>query len=161
MAVLVGCSREEMATSETDDSSPTDGATTQASSESDTPAGLADVLSVSVQGSTWSIEIRSPDTGCDQYASWWEVVRPDQTLVYRRILTHSHVDEQPFVRSGGPVEVSADDEVIVRAYMYPQGYGGQAMRGTASSGFSVDTTLTDDFAPDLAELAPQPEGCAF
>ncbi|MCA9661949.1 MAG: hypothetical protein KC486_26660 [Myxococcales bacterium] len=86
---------------------------------------------------------------------------PSGALVYRRILAHSHVDEQPFTRSGGPVEVGADDEVIVRAHMNPGGYGGQALRGSASGGFSVDATVTAEFAAALETAPPLPDGCAF
>jgi len=70
---------------------------------------LADVLSVEVTGSPnayqFSVKIASPDTGCEQYADWWEVLSEDGQLLYRRILLHSHVNEQPFVRSGGPVNI--------------------------------------------------------
>ncbi|MCB0054175.1 MAG: hypothetical protein KDE24_32035, partial [Caldilinea sp.] len=68
---------------------------------------VADVFGVTVRGDDgayqFSVEIASPDTGCNQYADWWEVLDSDGNLLYRRILTHSHVDEQPFIRSGGPV----------------------------------------------------------
>ena len=80
---------------------------------------FANVLSVQVTGNPgayqFAVEIASPDTGCEQYADWWEVVSQDGQLLYRRILLHSHVDEQPFTRSGGPVEVAADELVYVRA----------------------------------------------
>ncbi len=119
------------------------------------------MLSVSTNGSSWSIEIHSPDLGCSQYADWWEVLTPEGTLIYRRILGHSHVDEQPFVRSGGPVSVGTDDVVIVRAHMNPGGYGGQALRGSAGTGFSPDPSITATFAAGLAGEPPQPSGCAF
>lgn len=135
--------------------STTDASTTEAN------APLADVLSVSVRGTSFSVEIQSPDLGCSHYADWWEVVTPEGELVYRRILAHSHVDEQPFTRSGGPVDVGADDTVIVRAHMSPGGYGGQAMRGSASAGFAVDATITASFAEDLEASEPLPSGCAF
>jgi hypothetical protein len=124
----------------------------------------ADVISVNVTGSPsayqFSVEVASPDTGCDQYADWWEVITEDGQLLYRRILLHSHVNEQPFTRSGGPVEIDADTVVIVRAHMNNSSYGGQAMKGTVDSGFT-EVALSPDFAGSLASEPPQPEGCDF
>lgn len=126
---------------------------------------LADVVAVAVSGSpgayTFAVTVRSPDTGCDRYADWWEVVRPDGALVHRRVLGHSHVDEQPFARSGGPVAIAADDEVIVRAHLNPGGYGGAAMRGSPAVGFAAAPEVGAAFAPDLARVQPLPDGCAF
>jgi len=125
---------------------------------------LADVVSVTTNGSenayTFSVEISSPDTGCEQYADWWEVVTEDGKLIYRRILTHSHVNEQPFTRSGGSVAISADTIVIVRAHMHPDGYGGNAFKGSVNGGFET-IQLKKDFSPKLENADPLPNGCAF
>lgn len=124
----------------------------------------ADVLSVQVSGDPgsyrFSVEIFSPDEGCQQYADWWEVLSPDGELLYRRILTHSHVDEQPFVRSGGPLDIQEDTLVIIRAHMYPSGYGGTAMHGSPQAGFET-VDLPAVFAAQLEGAPPQPQGCAF
>ncbi len=129
-----------------------------------TPAA-ADVTAVTVSGDagrfTFAVTLRSPDVGCARYANWWEVVRPDGTLVYRRILGHSHVKEQPFTRSGGPANIAADEVVIVRAHMHPTGYGGAAFRGSQQSGFQLASDITAGFASALATSPPQPDGCAF
>lgn len=134
-----------------------------AASEPERPP-LADVVSVVVQGQTGALEflvgIESPDTGCKQYADWWEVISTDGKLLYRRILRHSHVDEQPFVRSGGPVEVDPDRVVWVRAHMHPAGYGGTAMKGSVRAGFER-AAPESGFAAELGKTAPLPEGCAF
>jgi hypothetical protein len=125
---------------------------------------LADVISVKVSGEEgayrFSVGISSPDTGCDQYADWWEVISQEGELIYRRILLHSHVEEQPFVRSGGPVSIAADSVVFVRAHMNTGGYGGAAFQGSVQSGFS-ETDPDPDFAAELAEEPPLPEDCAF
>lgn len=124
---------------------------------------LADVTDVSTFGEsgnyTFSVTIESPDTGCNQYAAWWEVISEDGELLYRRILFHSHVDEQPFTRPGGPVPIQADQVVIVRSFMKPQGYGGKAFQGSVTAGFSpVD--LPADFAAEVANQGPQ-ASCEF
>lgn len=127
------------------------------------PRVVADVVSVKVAGEAeayrFDVGIESPDLGCHQYANWWEVLSEDGGLLYRRILGHSHKSEQPFVRSGGPVAIEADRVVLVRAYMHPAGYGGQAFRGSVSTGFAP-TELAASFAPGLAEQPPLPDGCA-
>ncbi|HEY45902.1 MAG TPA: hypothetical protein G4O14_03855 [Anaerolineae bacterium] len=124
----------------------------------------ADVVSLEVTGGpnayTFSVEIASPDKGCHQYVDWWEVLTEEGDLVYRRILTHSHVDEQPFVRSGGPVAIDSDTVVVVRAHMHPGGYGGTAMMGTVNTGFE-EIPFDPDFALEVEDEPPQPTGCAF
>ena len=84
------------------------------------------------------------------------------TLIYRRILGHSHVDEQPFARSGGKVVITANTEVIIRAHMHPTGYGAGkiAMKGSVASGFTV-IDIAAEFGDDLEGVSPQPSGCAF
>lgn len=129
-----------------------------------TAVGNAAVIKVEISGDeneyTFSVTIASPDTGCAQYADWWEVVDLEGNLIYRRILTHSHVDEQPFTRSGGAVAISETTEVVVRAHMNNSGYGSTAQRGSVANGFST-AELDSDFAMALQEQAPLPDGCAF
>ena len=124
----------------------------------------ARVVSVTTSGSennyTFSVGISSPDTGCDQYADWWEVVTENGTLLYRRILAHSHVDEQPFIRSGGTVAINASDIVIIRAHMNTSGYGTDIYKGSINTGFTSDG-VDDDFAQNLETVDPLPGGCAF
>lgn len=123
----------------------------------------ADVVSVTVSGNEnayqFAVSIASPDTGCDQYANWWEVTTTSGDLVYRRILAHSHINEQPFIRSGGPVAIGSNQEVIIRAHMHDAGYGGAVYRGSVSSGFEAEA-LSGDFAAELATAEPLPTGCA-
>lgn len=124
----------------------------------------AQVVSVNVNGSsqnyTFSVGVASPDTGCEQYADWWEVVTIDGNLVYRRILAHSHVTEQPFVRLGGVVAVSENQQLIVRAHMNTLGYGTTVFKGSVNDGFKSET-IASDFAVALENQAPLPENCAF
>ena len=129
---------------------------------------LADVQNVSISGVegayTFAVTVSSPDTGCDQYADWWEVLTTEGELLYRRILLHSHVlplFPQPFIREGGPVPVQSQQIVIVRAHMSTVGYGGAAMRGSVESGFEPAPYITEDFAPEVEPQDPLPRFCLF
>ena len=132
--------------------------------EDSTDPRYADVLIVSAngiaEGYSLSVTVQSPDTGCARYADWWEVVSLHGQLIYRRVLLHSHVDEQPFTRLGGPVNVRPDEEVIVRAHMSDTGYGRKAVRGSITEGFTPWETGTG-FAPGAEKQPPQPSGCGF
>ena len=125
-------------------------------------ASEAEVLDVSVSGAEgaylFAVTVRSQDTGCDGYVDWWEVVTPEGELLYRKTLLHSHVDEQPFTRSGGPVPAGASDEVIIRAHMNNSGYAGVARRGTVWTRF-IKSTLKPGFGAELASRGPQPPRC--
>lgn len=123
---------------------------------------VAHVSAVSVSGDPpnylFAVEIMSPDEGCNQYADWWEILTEEGELIYRRILLHSHIAEQPFTRSGGPVVVGETDVLIVRAHMVPDGYGGMAFRGSVEDGFQ-EYELNPGFAAEVEMLDPQPVGC--
>ncbi|MGJ3249719.1 MAG: hypothetical protein ACFE0J_01105 [Elainellaceae cyanobacterium] len=174
----LGCAPEQPSRAPTSPESPSpvaiapDSQTSSDGADSD-PADIAsgadmtnaaEVTDVSVRGEpgNYSLEVtvRSPDTGCDQYADWWEVLSEDGTLLYRRILLHSHVNEQPFTRSGGPIAVQPDQVIVVRAHMHPSGYGPQAQRGTVTDGFT-SVMLPANFASDVEDQDPQPAGCDF
>lgn len=108
----------------------------------------------------FAVTLLSADRGCEHYADWWEVLNGKGELLYRRILAHSHKDEQPFTRRGGPVKVAAADKVIVRYHMNDTGYSQNAMVGSATEGFEP-IELPENFAPHLAKKPPLPDGCAF
>lgn len=131
---------------------------------SETTEGIVKVTQVTVSGEdnqyTFSVTISSPDLGCNQYANWWEVIDLDGNLRYRRILAHSHVTEQPFTRNGGPVAISKNTEVYIRAHMNTSGYGNIVFKGSVSNGFSSEN-LDVEFAKGLEETAPLPSGCTF
>lgn len=124
----------------------------------------ANVVSVAITGQSnqyqVSVGISSPDTGCEQYADWWEALSEDGELIYRRVLLHSHVNEQPFTRSGGPVDIEEDTVVYIRAHMNIDGYGGNIMKGSVKSGFILIEN-PPDFSPDIEKEPPLPSGCNF
>jgi len=109
---------------------------------------------------TFSVTILSTDAGCEQYADWWEVIDLEGNLLYRRILGHSHVNEQPFTRSGGTVAISKEQEVYIRAHMNNLGYGDVVLKGSVLMGFTK-AELDTKFASNLETQAPLPTNCAF
>ncbi len=129
-----------------------------------TVTDLAKIVNVKCIGRpnnyTFDVTIESDETGCDQYADWWEVITSEGELIYRRVLSHSHVTEQPFTRSGGVIDVGADEFVYVRAHMNVAGYGSVVFSGTPRQELTADT-LSASFALELAEQAPLPDGCDF
>lgn len=126
----------------------------------------ADIIKVAASGAgnsyTFAVTIDSPDTGCDQYADWWEVISEDGDLIYRRILAHSHVGG-PFTRSGGQVAISENQKVWIRAHMNNTGFGaneGITYFGTVACGFKA-LEMSPGFALDIEDGEPQPDDCLF
>ncbi|WP_457607547.1 hypothetical protein [Nitratifractor sp.] len=126
--------------------------------------GRAEILGVHVTGNPghyhFAVTIRADETGCDRYTDWWEVLDERGRLLYRRILIHSHPDEQPFTRSGGPVQAGPHDRLYIRAHMHPSGYSGKLYVGTVAGGFHP-AKGSSRFDPALSVTAPLPQGCAF
>ena len=122
------------------------------------------VTAVNVKGNegayTFAVTLESDETGCEQYADWWEVLSEKGELLYRRILVHSHPNTQPFTRSGGQVAVKADDVTYVRAHMNKEGYAGAVMKGSVAKGFKVVTDLPT-FSKKIETQKPLPQGCLF
>lgn len=177
VALLAACAGQSTAPEAPDEGSPA--ATSVGSEPTASPAKAedsrlgvsevemsthADVLSAMTTGGPgayhFSVEVASPDTGCDQYADWWEVLSEDGELLYRRTLLHSHVGEQPFARSGGPVAIEPGRALLIRAHMHPTGYGGRGLRGSVDRGFEI-WEATGEFAAELESMPPQPPDCAF
>jgi len=135
----------------------------------------ANVVAVVTSGDdgayNFSVSVESSDTGCDEYANWWEVLTEDGELSYRRIIDHSHTDANgasdanapgnTFTRGGGPVPIGAATTVIVRAHMSVGGYNGMALRGSVDAGFTQAPDIDADFAAGVETAAPQPTNCTF
>lgn len=154
LVCIVSCKSQEIDENEEESTSPNILSTTD-------QASITKVVCLGQPGNyTFQVTISSPDTGCDQYADWWEVFTPDSTLIYRRILAHSHVNEQPFTRSGGPVNVGADEFIYVRAHMNNTGYGTLVFSGTVRQELEADT-LDISYAARLETEDPLPGNCDF
>ena len=84
-------------------------------------AGEVEILGVEVRrtgGSSYHFDVtlRHGDTGWEHYADAWEILSPEGSILGRRVLYHPHVEEQPFTRSLGPVEIPDDsNHVLIRA----------------------------------------------
>jgi len=124
----------------------------------------ANVIAVQTSGTNstyrFSVTLQSTETGCDQYADWWEVLSESGELLYRRILVHSHPDTQPFTRSGGSVKIGKSDTVYIRGHMNKMGYVGDVFKGSVKEGFYKSIALPS-FSEDLEKQQPLPKGCAY
>ena len=120
----------------------------------------ADITKVTANSSTFSVTIKSDETGCAQYANWWEVLDSNGKLLYRRILFHSHPSEQPFTRSGSQLNISKSDTVYIRAHMNSVGYIGDVFKGSIDSGFQK-VSNPPKFAKEIEFQKPQPGKCWF
>jgi hypothetical protein len=108
------------------------------SSSTSGQAGNADVLfvrAVQTDDGTWtfSVTVAHLDTGWEDYADGWdvltpdgEVLKPDPSSPFTRLLLHPHENEQPFTRSqSGIVIPDGVMQVRVRAHDLIDGYGGR------------------------------------
>lgn len=97
-------------------------------------SACADVIAVELTDSgdgTYQVSttVSSADTGEEKYADEWRVVAPDGSILGIRVLAHPHVNEQPFTRSLGGVEIPPDVETVtVEARDSVEGYCGQSVR---------------------------------
>ncbi len=97
-------------------------------------AGAADVENVAVRKNNdgtynFDVTVRHSDAGWEHYANRWDVVGPDGTVLGTRVLLHPHVDEQPFTRSLGGVEVPEGvTSVTIRAHDSVHKLGGAEIR---------------------------------
>ena len=108
----------------------------------------------------FSVTLKSDETGCEQYANWWEILSEDGKLIYRRVLAHSHPDEQPFTRSGSSVSIDKKQTLYIRAHMNNVGYSGDVFHGSVADGFSL-LKNTPSFSKEIELMQPLPSGCAF
>lgn len=103
--------------------------------------GNADVVSAKAQQTSpgiwrFSVTLSHPDTGWDDYADGWDVVLPDGSVVkpnsseaFTRTLWHPHVNEQPFTRSQGNINIPQPvNAVTVRGHDIKDGFGGKTLQ---------------------------------
>ena len=101
-------------------------------------AGNADVIFVSAvleSNGTWifHVTVEHPDTGWEDYANGWdvltpagEVLRPDRSSQFTRLLLHPHENEQPFTRSQSGIVIPEDvTQVRARAHDIVDDFRGQ------------------------------------
>ncbi|OGL14146.1 MAG: hypothetical protein A3F92_00750 [Candidatus Rokubacteria bacterium RIFCSPLOWO2_12_FULL_71_22] len=95
--------------------------------------GPADVVAVQATRErddvwTFSVTVRHDDRDPDHWADWWRVRTADGRELGRRVLLHSHVDEQPFTRDAR-IRVPRDVRIVfVEAHDRVHGLGGAAVR---------------------------------
>lgn len=92
-------------------------------------AGKAHVLFVEAgQESTdvwmFSVTVKHDDKGPNHWVDWWRVRTPEGRELGRRVLLHSHADEQPFTRDERIRIPPNLRSVVVEAHDKVHGLGG-------------------------------------
>jgi hypothetical protein len=83
---------------------------------------------LSKSGDSWraNVTLLHGDTGWDHYADAWRIVDPDGAVLGTRVLYHPHVDEQPFTRSLGRIDIPDTlPKVFVEAHDKVHGWSKQ------------------------------------
>lgn len=133
--------------------------------------GMADVTFVkAVQKEdgawTFSVTVRHPDTGWEDYADGWDVVTPDGQVLkvnpddpFTRLLLHPHVNEQPFTRSQSRIRIpDGVTQVTVRAHSLVRGFGGREvvvdLTKDSGDGFEVQRAQSQATPQSKAPVVP-------
>ncbi len=96
-------------------------------------AGEADVVDVVVSQSAagvyrFDVTLSHADSGWEHYADRWEIRDGGGAVLATRVLAHPHVNEQPFTRGLGGVQLpGALKSVTVVAHDSEHAYGGVVM----------------------------------
>lgn len=95
-------------------------------------AGKADVINVAaVQDApeqwTFNVTVSHADDDKEHWADWWRVRTPDGRELGRRVLLHSHFDEQPFTRDERITIPRGVTIVVVEAHDKVHGVGGKTI----------------------------------
>jgi hypothetical protein len=78
-------------------------------------------------GWTFDVTLSHPDTSWEHYADGWRVLDMNGNELGLRILYHPHVEEQPFTRSLGPVQIpDGTEQVRVQARCLVDGWSGDS-----------------------------------
>jgi hypothetical protein len=83
------------------------------------------------QSSSWraDVTLKHADTGWEHYADAWRIVDATGKLIATRVLYHPHVNEQPFTRSLGNIEIPAGTDIIfVEAHDKQHGWSPQRIK---------------------------------
>lgn len=91
----------------------------------DPPTIEAAKASRSGDGWRFDVTLLHPDTGWDHYADGWRVLTMDGEILGTRTLYHPHVNEQPFTRSLGGIDVpEGTTQVKIEAKCSVDGWSG-------------------------------------
>lgn len=114
---------------------------------------------------TLSATIKSSDTGCENYCDWFELLDASGALIYRRILWHSHKNEQPFTRSGtfNRATISPNQTLYLRVHHNLTHYDSGYLVGTLATGFtpSQHQPPFSHYNKNIETMTPQPTECWF
>ncbi|WP_022704007.1 hypothetical protein [Pseudorhodobacter ferrugineus] len=92
---------------------------------------VIETVAATRSGDAWRFDVTlaHPDTGWDHYADAWEVLAPDGASLGLRVLTHPHVEEQPFTRSLAGISVPVGTHyVMIRARCLVDGWSDAVFR---------------------------------
>lgn len=82
-------------------------------------------------GWRFDVTLSHPDSGWEHYADGWRVLDMDGNEIGMRVLAHPHINEQPFTRSLGSVQIpNGVKQVQIEARCIVDGWTGTPLTVT-------------------------------